>query len=222
MARPVGLGAAGSGIRVAGAGTDADAAGTARRGRPTRNNLDDVIDYVVDLAHSKVSARCDARRAQLGRVRHRRRGAADGVRPAQAGVPERLAATAAARCRRGSPPTRSCSPARGGVRSTDPRSRCSYEVWWSVFMTDAPEEVQRLTHLGWCRSPSSTSWRRWHRWTLRPSVCRSYAPSSADVALPPGSTGLAPVRRAARRVPVMTRAARRGLRSAAAALPRPS
>ena len=157
---------------------------------PTRYSLDDVIDYVADLAHSK-----DLRDVTL--VGHSWGGyVIAGAAPAMASRLRKLVFWSAFVPAAGRslydevPPAYQELFTQLAKASGDNSIAMPYEVWRSAFMTDAPEEVQRLAHSLMVPQPF-----QYFTQTVAPldtqtlGVPVSYVLSSEDVALPPGEYG---------------------------------
>jgi pimeloyl-ACP methyl ester carboxylesterase len=157
---------------------------------PTRHSLDDVIDYVADLAHSE-----DLRDVTL--VGHSWGGyVVAGAAPAMASRLRKLVFWSAFVPAAGRslydelPPAYQELFTQLAQASGDNSVAMPYEVWRSAFMTDAPEEAQRLTHSLMVPQPF-----QYFTQTVAPldshalGVPVSYVLGSEDVALPPGEYG---------------------------------
>jgi pimeloyl-ACP methyl ester carboxylesterase len=157
---------------------------------PTRHSLDDVIDYVADLAHSE-----DLRDVTL--VGHSWGGyVIAGAAPAMASRLRKLVFWSAFVPAAGRSLYDEVPPAYRELftqlaeASGDNSVAMPYEVWRSAFMTDAPEEVRRLTHSLMVPQPF-----QYFTQTVAPldshalGIPVSYVLSSEDVSLPPGEYG---------------------------------
>ena len=149
------------------------------------------IDSVVQPGRGVLRRRRHAGRAQLGRLRHRRRGAAAGLPAEGPGVLERLRARVRPPAVRRGPAgtTRSCSASWPG-RSEDNTVALPLEVFQGAFMGDADPAAAAVVHSVLRPQPFRT-------FTDPPAdeayrgldLPMHYVLSDGDVALPPGEYG---------------------------------